>query len=94
MKNIEYDSSRPAMRMEKGDKAVIHVTHFSFANSKDKEKYKGVPNGKYEAICTDFLRFECPEYPILSGKYCFWHGNKWGCTDGIYVEEPCHENSP
>lgn len=53
MKNIKYDSSRPLMRLEKGDKAIISVSRFPFASSKDKERYKDVPEGKYNAICVD-----------------------------------------
>lgn len=87
MKNIRYDSGRPLMRLEKGDKAVIRVTHFPFANSKDKERYKDVPSGSYEAVCVDYLRLECEIYPILSGRYNYWRGERWGCSEGIYANE-------
>jgi hypothetical protein len=24
---------------------------------------------------------------VLNGRYNFWHGDKWGCTYGIYADE-------
>ena len=92
MKNFKYDSGRPIRRLEKGDKAVIRVTHFASANSKDKERYKDVPSGSYEAVCVDYLYLECEIYPILSGRYNFWRGGRWGCSEGIYANEVNPEN--
>jgi len=90
MKKVKYDSGRPIMRLETGDEAVIRVTHFpaSVVDEKDKEKYKDVPAGRYKAICTGHLRLECQEHPVLSGKYNYWRGDKWGCSEGIYADEP------
>ena len=45
MKTIKYDSSRPLMRLEKGDKAIISVSRFPFANSKDKSVIKMFQKG-------------------------------------------------
>lgn len=89
MRNIEYCSSIPLERLEKGDKAIISVTHFdqSIVKEKDRNKYKDVPNGKYEAICVEPYYLECEEYPVLNGRYTFWNGGKWGCTEGIYADE-------
>lgn len=87
MKNIKYDSGRPLMRLEKGDKAVISVSRFPFANSKDKERYKDIPSGSYDAVCIDYLRLKCEKHPILSGRYNYWRGEKWGCSEGIYADE-------
>lgn len=92
MKNIKYDSGRPLMRLEKGDKAVISVIRFPFANDKDKERYKDVPPGDYEAVCVDYLWLKCEKYPILSGRYNYWRGDKWGCSEGIYADEVNPEN--
>lgn len=89
MKDVEYDSSRPLRRLEKGDKAIIKVNKFhpDLVSKKDRNKYKDVPNGVYEAIYIDDYKLECKQYPVLSGKYSFWGGNKWGCTDGICADE-------
>lgn len=92
MKNINYDSGRPLMRLEKGDKAVISVSHFPFANSKDKALYKDIPPGPYDAVCIDYLRLECEQHPILSGRYNYWRGEKWGCSEGIYADEANPQN--
>lgn len=89
MKNIEYDSAMPLARLEDGDRAIIRVTHFNpvIVKEKDRVKYENIPNGIYRATCIGPYHLECKEYPILSGKYCFWRGNKWGCTEGIYADE-------
>lgn len=88
MKDIEYDQHRPLRRLETGDKAIIKVSRrFSRANEKDKEKYKDVPDGKYEAIYIAPYRLECKEYPILSGSYNYWRGDKFRCSEGIYADE-------
>lgn len=89
MRNVEYDSSMPLKRLENGDKAIISVRHFdqSIVKEKDINKYKDVPNGEYEAICVGEYKLECKEHPVLSGRYCFWRGNKWGCTENIYADE-------
>lgn len=89
MKNKDYDKSFPLARLEKGDKAIIKVNMFDVTIIKDKDikKYKDVPNGVYEAICIDEYKLECKEYPVLSGRYNFWHGDKWGCSYGIYADE-------
>jgi len=81
MKDIEYDSGRPLMRLEKGDRAIIRV------NSPTKDKYADIKNGVYKAICTEPYALICEEQPLLNGKYCYWYGNKWGCSGGIYADE-------
>lgn len=87
MKNISYDSSRPLRRLEKGDRALIRYRKSKLEKAKDEEKYKDVPTGEYEAICTEPYRLECKEYPVLSGKYNYWRGDKWGCSGLIYAYE-------
>ena len=87
MKNENYDSSKPLARLEKGDKAIIRFTRFPFAKEKDKQKYKDVQVGKYEAICTEPLVLECKEHPVLGGRFNYWRGDKWGCSEGIYADE-------
>lgn len=84
-----YDSSMPLARLEKGDKAIIKVNKFpsSIVKEKDRIKYKDIPTGVYEAVCVEPYYLECKEHPILSGRYCFWRGNKWGCSEGIYADE-------
>ena len=85
----KYDSERPIRRLEKGDTAIIRVTHFyrSIVKEKDQKKYGHIPNGKYLAEVTGQYSLECKEYPELSGKYNYWHGDKYGCSDGIYADE-------
>ena len=87
MKNQEYSSCFPLERLEKGDKAIIRVRYLGGAREKDLKKYKDVPDGEYEAIYVGNGRLECKEYPVLSGKYNWWHGDKLGCTYGIYADE-------
>lgn len=89
IKDMEYYNSTPLARLEEGDKAIISVTHFNKSIVKDKDinKYKDVPNGKYESICIEPYYLECKEYPELSGRYNFWYGDKWGCSEGIYAYE-------
>ena len=89
MKDIRYDSSMPLARLEKGDKAIIKVRRFHADFVKDKEikRYKDVPDGEYEAIYVGDYKLECKEYTVLSGRYTFWHGSKWGTTYGIYADE-------
>ncbi|WP_045905240.1 hypothetical protein [Clostridium botulinum] len=89
MKSMKYDSSMPLARLEKGDKAIIRVYRNidSLIPEKEKKKYGNIPNGKYEAVCVGDCKLECKEYPMLNGKYCFWHGNKWGTHYGIYADE-------
>jgi len=87
MKDISYDSSRPLMRLEKGDKARIRHVKFPFARDKDKQRYKDVPVGTYEAVCTEPFYLECAEQPLLSGRYNYWKGDKWGCSEGVYADE-------
>lgn len=89
MKNEKYDLSRPLMRLEKGDKAIIRFTRFPFAKEKDKQKYKNVTEGKYETVCTEPYYLECSQQPLLSGRYNYWRGDKWGCSEGIYADEVC-----
>ena len=55
-------------------------------SNKNKEKYKDVPEGTYDAVCIEEYYLKCEKYPILNGRYNFWHGDKWGCT-GIYADE-------
>ena len=87
MKDENYDSSRPLMRLEKGDKAVIRFTRFPFAKEKDKQKYKDIPIGRYEAVCIEPYYLECPVQPLLGGRFNYWRGDKWGCSEGIYADE-------
>lgn len=90
MKNQSYDSSMPLARLEKGDKAIIKVRRMYIleSNIPEKEvKYLSVPDGIYEAVYLGDYKLECKEYPILGGKYCFWNGNKWGTSYGIYGDE-------
>lgn len=89
MKNKEYDGYFPLARLEKGDKAIIRVNKLpdSIIPDKDKKKYGHVPNGEYEAVYISDYKLECKEYPVLSGKYNFWYGDKWGCSYGICADE-------
>lgn len=87
MKNKEYSKCFPLERLEKGDKAIIKVSYNGVATEKDLKKYKHVPDGEYEAIYVGNGRLECKEYPVLSGKYNWWYGDKWGCRYGIYADE-------
>ena len=87
MKKQEYDELFPLERLEKGDKAIIKVRYLGVATEKDFNKYKDVPDGVYEAVCVGNGKLECKEYPVLSGKYNWWMGDKWGCTYGIYADE-------
>ena len=89
MKNIEYESDRPLMRLEKGDAAEISVTHFKkiIVREKDIQKYGHIPNGIYKATVIAPYKLECEEYPELSGCYNYWRGDKRGCSDGIYANE-------
>lgn len=89
MKNIEYDSDRPLMRLEVGDVAEISVTHFplTIVKKKDQQKYGHIPSGKYKAKVIDEYHLECEEFPELSGKYNYWRGDKRGCSEGIYADE-------
>lgn len=80
----------PLARLEKGDKAIIKVCKLlpsDLLSDKDKKKYSKVPNGEYKAICIGECKLECEEYPVLSGKYNLWHGDKWGTRYGIYADE-------
>lgn len=89
MKNIEYDSSFPLARLEEGDKAIIRVNRMpdSIIPDKDKKKYGNIPNGEYEAIYVEDYKLECKEHPVLSGRYNYWYGDKWGTSYGIYAGE-------
>lgn len=89
MKDIKYSSDRPLMRLEKGDIAEIAVTHFvkEIVNDKDLKKYGHIPNGIYKAVVIAPYQLSCEEYPELSGRYNYWRGDKWGCSDGIYADE-------
>lgn len=87
MKQIEYDWSRPLRRLEKGDTAIIKVTHSHRESERIRKKYGKVPNGIYKAKVIEPYELECADYPILSGKYCYWHGNKYGCSGVIYADE-------
>lgn len=51
MKDIKYDSSRPLMRLEKGDRAIITYRKSIIENDKDRERYANLPSGNYEAVC-------------------------------------------
>lgn len=88
MRNIEYDKSMPLARLENGDKAIIKVNKLPInIPTKEIKKYGDIPNGEYEAICVGDYKLECEKYPALSGKYCFWYGNKWGTSYGIHADE-------
>lgn len=84
-KDMLYDRRRPLNRLEKGDKAIITVSS-PVGLRNNKEKYKSVPNGYYYAKVVDAFTLECPSQSLLSGCYCYWYGNKWGCS-GIYADE-------
>lgn len=89
MKNVEYESDRPLMRLEKGDSSEISVTHFprSIVKEKDIQKYGHIPDGVYNAVIVAPYQLKCEEYPELSGHYNYWRGDKRGCSDGIYANE-------
>ena len=89
MKDIKYSSDRPLMRLQEGDIAEISVTHFfkSIVREKDIQKYGNIPNGAYKASVIAPYQLKCEEYPELSGRYNYWRGDKWGCSDGIYADE-------
>ncbi|MGF7011960.1 hypothetical protein M2146_002514 [Lachnospiraceae bacterium PF1-22] len=87
MKKIKYDPSRPLMRLETGDKAIIKYSKSEIENQKDSLKYKDVPSGRYEAIVIAPYRLECKEHPVLSGSYNYWRGDKWGTSALIYADE-------
>lgn len=48
-------------------------------------KYVDIPRGNYGAILTEPYYLQCDEQPLLSGRYNYWCGGKWGCSDGIYA---------
>lgn len=87
MKQIEYDWMRPLMRLEIGDIAVIKVEHSNRESVRIRKKYGKVPNGVYKAKVIAPYELECQEYPVLSGKYCYWYGYKWGCTGTVWADE-------
>lgn len=90
MKNQKYDRGRPLARLEKGDKAIIKVRriYISDENIPQKDrKYINIPDGIYVAEYMGDYKLKCEEQPLLSGKYCYWHGNKWGTRYGIYADE-------
>lgn len=86
---INYSVDTPLARLEKGDIAVISVTHFPdcIVRDKDKAKYAHIPNGRYQAEVVKPYFLSCEEYPELSGYYNYWRGDKRGCSDGIYADE-------
>lgn len=86
--SINYDSSRPLMRLEEGDKCFIsYLGGTSYVSEKDKKKYAGVPKGTFSAIYKGNYVVECEEYPELSGKYNYWRGERWGTTSHLYAHE-------
>jgi hypothetical protein len=87
VKEIEYDWQRPLMRLEAGDNAVIKVRHNGLEKSSHRKKYGAIPDGAYKAQVIAPFELECKDYPILSGKYCYWYGNKFGCSGLIYADE-------
>ena len=87
MKEFKYDCHRPLMRLEKGDRAIIKVRHNGLEKASHREKYGDIPNGEYDAVVTAPYQLQCDRYPELSGKYCYWYGNKWGCGGLIYADE-------
>ena len=86
MKEIEYDWQRPLMRLEVGDDAVI-IKHRGLGKASQREKYGAIPDGVYKAKVIEPYVLKCEDYPILSGKYCYWYGNKFGCAGLIYADE-------
>ncbi|MGG5333863.1 hypothetical protein [Enterococcus sp. AZ163] len=85
---IRYDSSRPLMRLEKGDQCFItYLGSTSGTSDKDKEKYSSVPKGTFPAIYKGNYVVECEKYPELSGKYNYWRGDRWGTTSLLWAHE-------
>ena len=84
--NMAYDQDRPLLRLETGDKAIIKV-FCPVGPKNNRHKFKDtLASGTYEAIVVSKYVLECKEEPLLSGRYCYWNGNKWGCS-GIYADE-------
>ena len=75
------------MRLERGDIAVIKVTHTVRESEKIKKKYGKVPSGVYIAKVIAPYELECQDYPVLSGKYCYWNGHKWRCAGTVWADE-------
>lgn len=90
MKDIKYDQQRPLRRLEAGDSAIIEVKHSGLERKTHKQKYGAIPDGTYKAKVVSPYELECEEYPVLSGKYCYWYGNKHGCAGPIYADELSH----
>ena len=88
MKDFEYDSYRPLMRLEKGDHAIIRVRHSGLEKPAHRKKYGHIPDGYYDAVVIAPYELQCDKYPELGGKYCYWYGNKWGCGGLIFADEP------
>lgn len=87
MKEIKYDWQRPLMRLEAGDSAVIKVRHGGLEKPAHKKKYGAIPDGVYKAKVIAPYELKCEDYPVLSGKYCYWYGNKYGCAGLILADE-------
>lgn len=85
--NIHFDSSRPLMRLEKGDKVFIEYTKTIYQNEKDQKKYKNVPDGQYEGVYLGDYTIKCEEFPELSGKYNYWLGTRWGSSAKLFASE-------
>lgn len=87
MKSIEYDWMRPLMRLEIGDSAIIKVSHNGLEKESHKKKFGEIPDGSYMAKVIAPYKLECEDYQVLSGKYCYWYGHKFGCSGLIYADE-------
>jgi hypothetical protein len=87
LKEFEYDWQRPLRRLEVGDSAIIKVRHNSLEKESQRKKYGAISDGVYKAQVIAPYELKCEDYPILSGKYCYWYGNKFGCSGLIYADE-------
>lgn len=85
--NIPYDSSRPLMRLEKGDEVLITYRKRKFENEKDRKKYENVPDGTFTGVYEGNYSVSCEKYPELSGKYNYWCGDRWGTSAVLHARE-------
>ncbi|OQO88126.1 hypothetical protein BH739_04000 [Enterococcus casseliflavus] len=89
---LEYDSSRPLMRLEKGDKVFIKYREAIYENEKDRSVYKNVPDGYYNGTYMGNYTVKCSEYPELSGKYNYWRGDRWCSSSFLFADESLSSN--
>ena len=93
-KDMEYVSSLPLRRLEKGDRVAIEVVNPSPTNSRFKEKFaekfKNVKNGIYYGVVKEVTgggwKIDCPSIPELNGVYSYHYGEKYHCY-GISARE-------